>query len=78
LRTGSTVFDVAVNSSGVEVMYEDKAGGFRAVRAKAAVLCCPKFVAQRIVLTSALRADFLFRFFENHEIFRHENCFFDL
>ena len=49
LQAGALVVDVRAAGDGVEVAYEDAGGTLRRLRAWAAVLACPKFVAARLV-----------------------------
>ena len=49
LRTRSLVFDVIVNADHVLVGYLDGNGQIHVIRAKAAIMCCPKFVAKRTI-----------------------------
>ena len=49
VRCGSTVFDVRVVSDGVVVTYEDQHHRPRGIHAQAVVLCCPKFVVEKIL-----------------------------
>jgi hypothetical protein len=49
LRAGCVVFDAAVHADGVTVAYEDPQGRVRSIRARAAVMACPKFVAVRVL-----------------------------
>ncbi len=49
LRTSSLAVKVAVEGSRVVVTYEDAEGKLRRVRAKSAIMACPKFVAARIL-----------------------------
>lgn len=49
LRTGCLVVQVSADSNSVRVLYEDSKGQLRSIRARAAVLACPKFVVKRIL-----------------------------
>jgi hypothetical protein len=49
LRAGSFVADVALNSEGVRVAYEDPEGNLRSIQARACVVAAPKFIAARVV-----------------------------
>ncbi len=49
LKPSSIVFDVKVDSQGVLVSYLDSAGVVQGLRAKTAVLSCPKFVVSKIL-----------------------------
>jgi protoporphyrinogen oxidase len=49
LASNSIVLEVKNSESGVEVLYEDAAGELRLIRAKAAVMAAPKYVARAIV-----------------------------
>ena len=59
LNSASTVLEVKNVEGGVEVLFDDRAGKIRAVKAKTAIVAAPKYVARYIVkdLPSA-RADF--------------------
>jgi protoporphyrinogen oxidase len=48
-RSGCLVVDVAVDESGVEVLYEDASGKLRRIRSQAAIFAAPKFVAARVI-----------------------------
>jgi monoamine oxidase len=49
LRPASLVLEVACDAAGAVVTYADRAGTLRSLRARAVVMACPKFVAQRVV-----------------------------
>jgi hypothetical protein len=49
MRTGAMVFDVRVVPDGVVVAFEDQRRSRQAIHARAAVLCCPKFVVGKIL-----------------------------
>lgn len=49
LRASCIVMRVKTTSQGVEVLYEDADRRLKMIRAKKAIVCCPKFVAKRIV-----------------------------
>lgn len=49
LRASCLVMRVKTTSQGVEVLYEDANRRLKLIRAKKAIVCCPKFVAKRIV-----------------------------
>ncbi len=49
LRAGALVVRVKADSNGVSVLYEDASGKLRSLRARAAILACPKFVVKRIL-----------------------------
>jgi len=49
-RAGAIVVRVTVEGNrGVRILYEDKEGKLRALRAKAAILACPKFVVAKLL-----------------------------
>ena len=49
LRPSSIVVSVRVDGETVRVLYENAKGELKALRAKSAVLCCPKFVVAKIL-----------------------------
>lgn len=49
LRASSIVVQVKVETDHVSILYEDPQGKLRRIKAKTAVLCCPKFVAAKMV-----------------------------
>jgi hypothetical protein len=49
LRTGATVFRVAVREDGVLVGYIREDGSVHTVLAQAVAMCCPKFVVKRVL-----------------------------
>ncbi len=49
LRTNAIVFDVKVEQDGVIVAYENEAGEIKSIKAKTAILSCPKFVVNKIL-----------------------------
>lgn len=50
LRAGAIVVQVKVEDNGVSVLYEDSDRKLRKIKAKAAVMSCPKFVAKRVLV----------------------------
>lgn len=49
LRAGAVVVDVRARGDGVQVSYEDAQGRFRSLLARAAIVCCPKFAAAKML-----------------------------
>lgn len=49
MRPSSLVFDVRVVKDGVHVSYVDASGKPKTLHARVAVMCCPKFVAAKIL-----------------------------
>lgn len=49
MRNNALVFDVRTTDSGVLLAYEDAQKNIRSIHAKAVIMACPKFVAEKII-----------------------------